>query len=133
MSRANAIVDVCIVGSGAGGGVMAEQLARAGIEVVVLERGPERTTADFLHQDELGNVLRQDFFAPGYRETRRADAGQAAVPGRYSMLAQTLGGSTVHWGSWSWRLRADEMRALARDGAVAGANLADWPIDYAEL
>ena len=133
MSGASEIVDVCIVGSGAGGGVMAEQLALAGIDVVVLERGPERSTADFMHQDELGNVVRQDFFAPGYRETRRAHANEAAVPGRYSMLAQTLGGSTVHWGSWSWRLRADEMRTLSREGAVAGANLADWPIGYAEL
>ena len=73
MSRANAIADVCIVGSGAGGGVMAAELARAGIGVVLLERGPERASEDFLHrQDELTNVLRQDFFAPGYRETLRA-------------------------------------------------------------
>lgn len=134
MSRADAIADVCIVGSGAGGGVMAAELARAGIGVVLLERGPERTSEDFLHrQDELTNVLRQDFFAPGYRETLRASEREQAVPGRYSMLAQTLGGSTVHWGAWSWRFRADEMRMLSRDGPIAGASLADWPIGYAEL
>lgn len=133
MNEAGAIADVCIVGSGAGGGVMAAELAHAGIDVVVLERGPERTTTDFLHQDELSNMVRQDFFAPDYRETLREHAGQDAKPGRYSLLAQTLGGSMVHWGAWSWRFRADEMRALSRDGAVPGANLADWPIDYAEL
>ena len=57
------------------------------------------------------------------RETLRASEREQAVPGRYSMLAQTLGGSTVHWGAWSWRFRADEMRMLSRDGPVAGANL----------
>ena len=33
-------VDFCIVGSGAAGGVVARQLARAGFSVVVLEQGP---------------------------------------------------------------------------------------------
>ena len=131
--KTQSIADVCIVGSGAGGGVMAAELARAGIEVVVLERGPERSGADFMRQDELGNVVRQDFFAPGYRETLREHAQQQARPGRYSLLAQTLGGSMVHWGAWSWRFRADEMRMLSRDGPLPGVNLADWPIDYAEL
>lgn len=126
-------VDVCIIGSGAGGGVMAAELTRAGIDVVLLERGPERTSADFLQQDEVANVLRQDFFAPGYRETLRSHEAETARPGRYSLLAQTLGGSMVHWGAWSWRFRPDEMQALSRHGAVDGANLADWPVDYAEL
>jgi choline dehydrogenase-like flavoprotein len=125
--------EVCIIGSGAGGAVMAEQLAAAGIDVVVLERGPERNESQFGAQNELDNMIRQDFFAPGYRETLRASANDSALPGRYSMLAHTLGGSSVHWGAWSWRYRADEMRMLSRDGAIAGANLADWPIDYAEL
>lgn len=129
----NKIVDVCIVGSGAGGGVMAQQLTAAGIEVVVLERGRHMTPGDFLAQDELSNMIRQDFFARDYLETQREDAGAVAVPGKYSLLAQTVGGGTAHWGSWSWRFRPDEFRVLATEGAIAGANLADWPLTYAEL
>jgi choline dehydrogenase-like flavoprotein len=78
-------------------------------------------------------MIRQDFFAPDYRETQRSDAAATAQPGKYSLLAQTVGGGTAHWGSWSWRFRPDELRVLSTEGEIAGASLADWPIDYAEL
>lgn len=129
----NRIHDVCIVGSGAGGGVMAQQLTGAGIDVVVLERGRHMNPGDFLAQDELSNMIRQDFFARDYRETQREDTSQTAQPGKYSLLAQTVGGGTAHWGSWSWRFRPDEMRVLSTEGPIAGASIADWPISYAEL
>ena len=44
--------DVCIIGSGAGGGPVALELARAGFDVVVLEKGPWLTEDDF-YKDEL--------------------------------------------------------------------------------
>ena len=39
--------DVCIVGSGAGGAVLAAGLCEAGLNVVMLEEGSYRTAADF--------------------------------------------------------------------------------------
>ena len=39
--------DVVVVGSGAGGGVTAELLTRAGLKVLIIEEGPLRTTRDF--------------------------------------------------------------------------------------
>lgn len=129
----NKIYDVCVIGSGAGGGVMAQQLAAAGIEVALMERGRNLGPADFMAQDELSNMVRQDFFAPGYLESQRSDSSETARLGKYSMLAQTVGGSTAHWGSWSWRFRPDEFRVLSTEGAIDGANLADWPIQYDEL
>ena len=39
--------DVVIVGSGAGGGVTAELLTRAGLKVLIIEEGPLRSTPDF--------------------------------------------------------------------------------------
>ncbi|GAB3272578.1 GMC family oxidoreductase [Parahaliea aestuarii] len=125
--------DVCVIGSGAGGGVMAERLSAAGMKVVVLERGRHYSPDAFLHQDELGNVIRQDFFLPDYRETQRETSADKALPGKYSLMAQTVGGGTVHWGSWSWRFRPDEFRVASTDGVVAGSSLVDWPIGYDEL
>jgi choline dehydrogenase-like flavoprotein len=127
------VYDVCIVGSGAGGGVMAQQLSAAGMDVVVLERGRHMSPGDFMQQDELSNMIRQDFFARDYLETQREDSSQTAAPGKYSLLAQTVGGGTAHWGSWSWRFRPDELRVLSGEGPVKGASIADWPISYAEL
>jgi len=45
-------VDFVVVGSGAAGGVIARELARAGLSVVLFEQGPRLTVADFEH-DEL--------------------------------------------------------------------------------
>ena len=55
-------VDVCIVGSGAGGGPLALELARAGARVVVLEKGPWYQKDDFDH-DEIAN-MRSDKWVP---------------------------------------------------------------------
>mgnify|MGYP003486710597 FL=1 len=39
--------DVVIVGSGAGGGVTAELLSAAGLDVIIVEEGPLKTSSDF--------------------------------------------------------------------------------------
>ena len=46
------MVDVCIIGSGAGASPVAYELSKAGYKVVVLEKGPHLKTADF-NKDEL--------------------------------------------------------------------------------
>jgi choline dehydrogenase-like flavoprotein len=55
--------DVCIIGSGSAGSVMAMEMAEAGLEVVVLEEGGHYSGAD-LNQDErdmLGALYRQRY------------------------------------------------------------------------
>ena len=55
-------VDVCIVGSGAGGAPMALELGRAGFKVVVIEKGAHYQPKDFVHDEILNS--RRNFFMP---------------------------------------------------------------------
>ncbi len=124
--------DVCVIGTGAGGGVMIDQLTAAGFRVVALERGPELSLADF-DDDELRNVIRDQVFSRDQLETFRPDATKPAETGRFSQIAHCVGGTLTHWAAWSWRFRPDEFKVLSTEGPVAGASLADWPIGYDDL
>jgi len=77
--------DAVIVGSGAGGGVVAGELTAAGKDVIVLEKGGYRNEADFTHQE--GEALETMYDAGGLLSTR--DLGLVILQGA------TLGGGTV--------------------------------------
>jgi len=77
--------DVVVVGSGAGGGVVAAELAAAGKDVIVLEKGGYRNEADFTHQE--GDALETMYDAGGVLAT--SDLGLVVLQGA------TLGGGTV--------------------------------------
>lgn len=124
--------DVCVIGTGAGGGVMLQELTRAGFDVVALESGP-RLGVDRFTDDELGQVLREEPFAEGHLESYRHDAAEQAVPGRYNPAGRCVGGMMIRWAGWSWRFRPDDFQVLSREGPLAGASLADWPYGYEEL
>jgi len=124
--------DVCVVGTGAGGGIMVDQLTAAGFRVVALERGGELSLVDF-DDDELRNVIRDQVFSSDQLETYRSSAGEPTETGAFSQIAHCLGGTMTHWAGWSWRFRPDEFKVLSTEGPVAGAALADWPVDYDEM
>ena len=129
----NDVQDVCVIGTGAAGGVWIDACTRAGLRVVALERGPNLGPADFMKHDELSNIHQGVGFAPRWQDTLREHEGEEARLGRSVLLAQCVGGGTTHWGSWSWRFREDDFRVRSVEGEIEGAHLADWPIDYAEL
>src|SRR6201999_3720928 len=134
--------DVVIVGVGAAGGILAAELAKAGMKVIGLERGPRLTTQDFNPHDELRYFQRQDLRPHPKRQPvtcrPNADTRAPAIPTQ-SYGNQACGG-TVHYGAVSWRLHEDDFRArsqtLERYGASAipeDSSLADWPLSYADL
>jgi len=124
--------DVCVIGTGAGGGVMIQELTAAGFRVVALQRGPFLKAADF-DDDELRTVIRDEVFSPNQVETYRYDDRSPTETGKFNYVADCVGGTMTHWAAWSWRFRPDEFKVLSTEGPVAGASLADWPITYEEM
>jgi choline dehydrogenase-like flavoprotein len=129
-------VDFVVIGSGAAGGVIARELATAGFDVVLLEQGPHRTAADFIH-DELGVLFKGELSggSANVQTYRRTAAETAKVqdfpPPAY--YAQTVGGSSVHFSGNFWRLRPSDFKERSKLGAIAGTGFDDWPIGYEEL
>src|SRR5947207_10982017 len=133
--------DVVLVGVGAAGGILAAELAKAGMKVIGLERGPRLSTADFAPQDELRFFQRQDLRPDVKRQpvTWRPNANSRATPLRSLSYGNQVGGGSVHYGAVSWRFHEDDFRARSqtteRYGAAAipaESSLADWPMSYAE-
>ncbi len=127
-------VDVVVVGSGAGGAPMALELARAGFQVVLLEKGRHYKREDFVH-DEILNSRRNFFMPLPWDEPHLVRRGES---GRYertnsAWTANCVGGGTVHMSGYFYRLKPVDFRLKSTLGRLPGANLADWPIDYAEL
>jgi choline dehydrogenase-like flavoprotein len=130
-------VDFIVVGSGAAGGVMARELAQAGLDVLVLEQGPRYTAADFRH-DELAYWFNNELLnnPDDSPQTFRSTAQQQATRVRdFPALwyARMVGGSSNHFTANFWRFHEVDFRERSLLGTIPGTSFADWPIDYAEL
>jgi choline dehydrogenase-like flavoprotein len=133
----NETVDFIVVGSGASGGIVARELARAGNSVVVMEQGPRMAPGDFEHDElkyrQLSGITNNPATNP---QTFRRDASETAQrpAGRNPLTyARVVGGSSTHFTANFWRLHEIDFIERSRLGAIEGAELLDWPITYAEL
>src|ERR1700756_1658056 len=133
--------DVVIVGVGAAGGILAAELAKAGMKGIGLERGPRLKTQDF-QLDELRYFERQDLRPNVKRQpvTWRPNVNARAARTAEQNNGNQAGGGTVHYGTLSWRMHENDLRArsatIERYGEKAipeDSSLADWPLSYADL
>src|SRR5450631_3964272 len=142
-------VDVVIVGLGWTGGILAKELAEAGLKVVALERGAPRSSENDYSlpniRDELRYVVRHDLMQNTARDTItvRNNPTQEALPMRRlgSFLpGEVVGGSAVHWSGHTWRWTDMEFKARSLYEERYGKNfippdmtIQDWGISYDEL
>lgn len=127
-------VDVCIIGSGAGGAPMAHELAQTGARVLVLEKGPWYKRPDFDH-DEIKNA-RRNYWVPFVSDEPHmlqfsADSGPHKSSEGWT--SNCVGGGTIHMSGFFYRLHPDDFRMKTLFGDLEGASLADWPITYDDL
>jgi choline dehydrogenase-like flavoprotein len=132
--RDSQVVDFVIIGSGAAGGVLARELARANLSVVVLEQGPRLFPSDFEH-DELKNWFLGGLATKNPQTFRRTASETAVAPIVRPPLwyARGVGGTTLHFTGNYWRFREIDFHERSTLGPIAGTGFADWPISYAEL
>jgi len=126
-------VDVCIIGSGAGGAPLALELGRAGFKVVVLEKGAWYQQTDFVH-DEILNSRRNFFMPLPWDEPHLwRTEGQPYTRTNEAWTANCVGGGTVHMSGFFYRLKPVDFRMKSELGAPKGSNVVDWPITYKDL
>jgi choline dehydrogenase-like flavoprotein len=135
-------VNAVVIGAGAGGGIVANQLAQAGLQVVLLERGRNYSPWD-CRKDDLRNqrttILGNAFGPDDDREPRvvvdRNGRARTIPPsdGAYSNNAACVGGGTLSYGAMAWRFDPKDFRMRSLYGAPEGSTLEDWPIEYNDL
>lgn len=123
-------VDVCIVGSGPAGAILAASLAERGHDVVILEAGPR-----FDVEQRVGRMERA--LRPEHADTEvwemggQRDRYTSSGPVPYDLNASRvkgIGGTTLHWGGMTPRLHPEDFEMETCHGVGS-----DWPIAYEDL
>ena len=135
--------DICIIGSGAGGGTAAKILTEGGLSVVMLEAGgPLNPAADFKehvwpyqlpHRGAgIGGKAMEnfsEFLAPNGFWDIEGEPYTVAAGSRFRWFrSRIVGGRTNHWGRIALRFAPVDFRARSTDGMGD-----DWPITYDDL
>ena len=113
--------DVLIIGSGAGGGSLAHQLAPSGLKILVLERG------DWLPRErenwDADAVMQQGRYVS--KDTWFDQHGKPFQPGSHYFV----GGATKMYGAAHFRLRQRDFEELHHHDGISPA----WPLRYSDF
>lgn len=129
----NLTADVVIIGAGAVGGMLAYQLAKSGVKVLLLEAGPriERGEAvqHFFDSAEKGPNAPYPSTSYAPHPMRSDDHYVQAGPDTFNgSYLRGVGGSSWHWTGFAVRFRPNDFQMQTRYGVGV-----DWPIGYDSL
>jgi len=128
----NPIYDVCVIGSGAAGGIVTKELCEGGAKVILLEAGAEVKPGRFRShcwpyempfrgfRDEKQEL----FYPPDLKDSIRYEQSDNVGVDRI----RVLGGRTVHWNAVVLRYSPADLREQSLNGIET-----DWPLSYDEL
>lgn len=128
--------DTIIIGSGVAASALTHRLLSKNpkASILILEAGQKVKMQDAgIWQDYIisGKLPYEQYYDLDYPERdipgENVNAGKTTVPLKGSRVI-TYGGSTIHWGGWSFRLKPEDFRLYSNTG-----HSIDWPFDYDEL
>ncbi len=126
------IYDVCVIGSGAAGGVMAKELCESGAKVILLEAGQEVKPTNFrshcMPYDMPFRGLRGEKQEPFYPSDIQNTIRYHDSDGISADRIRVLGGRTLHWNAVVLRFAEQDFRERSLSGMEQ-----DWPISYADI
>jgi choline dehydrogenase-like flavoprotein len=141
--RSPKMYDVCVVGSGAGGGMAAKILTEGGLSVALLEAGPqvypEKDFKMFMWPYQLphrgvgvgGHAAENfgEFLAPNGAWTIEGEPYTSSPGSNFQWFrSRIVGGRTNHWGRIALRFSPVDFQSYTRDGLGT-----DWPITYDDI
>jgi choline dehydrogenase-like flavoprotein len=141
--RSPKMYDVCVIGSGAGGGMAAKILTEGGLTVALLEAGglvnPEKDFKMFMWPYEsphrgvgvAGKAAANfgEFLAPNGAWKIEGEPYTSADGANFQWFrSRIVGGRTNHWGRIALRFAPVDFKSKTRDGIGE-----DWPISYEDL
>jgi choline dehydrogenase-like flavoprotein len=113
--------DIVIIGSGAGGGTLARQLAGTGKSILILERG-DWLKREALNWDAKAVFVENRYVSPDTWYDRDGNSFQPQVH-------YFVGGATKMYGAALYRLRREDFGELREYDGISPA----WPITYEEM
>ena len=138
----NKHVNAIVVGAGAGGGVVAKELAVGGLSVMLFERGDWPVYDKHINDELISQRLQVlgSAYGPDWEKNPRVFVDREGnrttitpADGRYNHNAACVGSGTASYGAMAWRFMPEDFKLKTVYGHVEGSTLEDWPFTYDDL